>query len=86
LSQFDVNIDKKQIVFFVTKKLSLELNFKKAETQEQNKKDNPKEIFYEFLKLFRKQKKKIFSSSAELFEKRRRSVKKSSFFKTRPYN
>jgi hypothetical protein len=28
--------------------------------KEQNKKDNPKEIFYEFLKLFRKQKNKIF--------------------------
>jgi hypothetical protein len=36
--------------------------------KEQNKKDNPKEIFYEFFKLFRKQKKNIFSSSsAELF-------------------
>ena len=35
----------------------LKLQFKKSE-EEQNKKDNPKEIFYEFLKLFRKQKKK----------------------------
>jgi hypothetical protein len=47
----------------VTKKTFFRTEFKNAETEEQNKKDNPKEIFYEFLKLFRKQKKKIFSSS-----------------------
>ena len=54
---------------FLTHHLETKI-LKKAEEEEQNKKDNPKEIFYEFLKLFRKQKKKkkIFSSSAELFK------------------
>jgi hypothetical protein len=32
--------------------------FLKSSEEEENKKDNPKEIFYEFLKLFRKQNKK----------------------------
>jgi len=35
--------------------------------EEQNKKDNPKENFYEFLKLFRKQKEKRFSSSRMIY-------------------
>jgi hypothetical protein len=48
-----------------------------------NKKDNPKEIFYEFLKLFRKQKKKrLFPpSSAELFENPEEIRKKRFFWK-----
>ena len=53
---------------FCDQKLFLEPNSKKSKAEEQNKKDNPKEIFYEFFKLFRKQnKKKNFSSSAKSF-------------------
>jgi hypothetical protein len=52
--------------------------------EEENKKDNPKEIFYEFLKLFRKQKKKRkrFFLLLQLFEKRRKSAKKVHFSKS----
>jgi hypothetical protein len=52
----------KSRLFFRTKE--------KAEAEEEeNKKDNPKEIFYEFFKLFRKQKKKEKDfSSSDFFE------------------
>jgi hypothetical protein len=40
---------------YISKYKELLLEFANLKPEEQNKKDNPKEIFYEFFKLFRKQ-------------------------------
>ena len=48
---------------------SLELKFKKSQCEAENKKDNPKEILYQFLNLIENQERKLFLLLHLLFEK-----------------